>query len=181
MTVFTLTIIAMLMASTFCMYSNFRKEIKAVAIFYLIVSTLWVVSLTASYKGSPIFYKKIPPELIVYGQEIDQEEGYIHLLCREYEDGKLIFMKTPYVLEMHKALEEGRNQSKGKPFKMNRGEKGEGGEGKEGGKGKGKGGQEGDGTEDGEGGQGSLSHQSDRYWSGPLPRTQLPQKGPNGG
>jgi len=176
MIVFILTLIAMVMAAVFCMYTNFRDGIKAVAIVYLIISTLFVVTITHNYKGQPIFYKQIPSELIVYGQEIDQEAGFIHILCREYEEGKLMFIRTPYDMDMHKAMDQGQKQSKGKAYMLKRGEDGEGGDGKGDGKGKGKGGKEGDGDGEGKGTQGSLSHESERYWSAPMPKPRLPRK-----
>lgn len=167
MFIFILTLIAMLMAAIFCMYSNFRTEIKAVAIVYLIVATLFVVTVTHNYKGQPLFYREVPPSLIVYGQEIDQNIGYIHILCRRNQDAPLLFIKTPYVTDMHKAMEQGRKKSKGEPYMLKRGQKGEG-------KGKGKG--KGDGDGDGNGKDGSLSQKSESFWSAPMPKPILPRK-----
>lgn len=172
--IFGLTFVAMLMAAVFCMYSNFHIYVKTFSIFYLIIATLFVIMLTTGYRGSAIYYKQIPSELIVYGQRINAEEGWIEIHCSKTKESESMLITTDYDSELHKAVDNGRKQSKGQPFKLkSNGESS--GEDTEKGKGKGKGDGKGKDGENGETG-GSLSQESRRYWSEPMPKPELPNK-----
>lgn len=173
MIIFALTFIAMLMAAIFCMYSNFNIYVKTCSIFYLIIATLFVIMLTVAQRGSPVYYKQIPPRLIVHGQRISVEEGWIEIFCSEEPDSDSMLITTDYDSELHKAMDSGRKQGKGQPYVLKSKGDGEGGQSGENGKGKGKGQ---DGEEAGDGQGGSMSHESNRYWSEPMPLPKLPNK-----
>ncbi len=171
MIIFTLTFVAMLMAAIFCMYSNFHIYVKTFSIFYLIIATLLVIMLTTGYRGTAIYYKQLPSELIVYGQRVNAEEGWIEIHCSTKPDSQSMLIQTDYDNELHKAMDSGRKKSNGQPYVLKSKEgngKGKEGEGK--GKGEGK-----EGKDKGKGG--SLSHESKRYWSEPMPKPLMPNKG----
>lgn len=175
MIIFALTFIAMLMAAIFCMYSNFNIYVKTCSIFYLIIATLFVIMLTVAQRGSPVYYKQIPSKLIVYGQRINVEEGWIEIFCSKEIDSDSMLITTDYDSELHKAMDGGRKQGKGQPYVLKSKGDGEGEESGEDGDGKGKGkGKNGEDVGDGQGG--SMSHESSRYWSEPMPLPKLPNK-----
>ncbi len=170
MLIFTLTFVAMLMAAIFCMYSSFNIYVKTISIFYLIFATLFVILLTASYLGSSVYYKSIPSSLVVYGQRVNADEGWIEIHCSTSPDSQSMLIKTDYDKDLHRAMDSGRKESKGQPYVLKSKEEGkEGDKGDDKGKGK---------TKDGKVGKGgSLSNQSKKYWSEPMPRPLLPNKG----
>jgi len=173
MIIFLLSISAMILAAVCSIYSNFPTVVRALCVAYLILATLIIVGTTASYRGAPIYKKILPEDLIIYGQWIDKEGGYINMLYSANRDQEPTYIKTDYDLNLHKALQQGSKMAKGEPFQIKK-EGGGDGDGKEGegkGKGKGKGDAEGGGD-----GAGSMSLESQSYRAYLLPSPKIPEK-----
>lgn len=163
----------MILAAVCSIYSNFPTVVRALCVAYLILATLIIVGTTASYRGAPIYKKILPEDLIIYGQWIDKEGGYINMLYSSNRDQEPTYIKTDYDLNLHKALQQGSKMAKGEPFQIKK-EGGGDGDGKEGegkGKGKGKGDAEGGGD-----GAGSMSLESQSYRAYLLPAPKIPEK-----
>lgn len=167
----------MILAAVCSIYSNFPTVVRALCVAYLILATLIIVGTTASYRGAPIYKKVLPDDIIIHGQWIDKDSGYINMLFSFNRDQEPTYIKTDYDLDLHKALQQGAKMAKGKPFKIKK-EGRDGGEGKEGegkDKGKGKGKEKGDAKGKGDG-AGSLSLESQTYRAYLLPAPKIPEK-----
>ena len=124
--------------------------------------SFWLITL---YAGKPI-EKELPNDIVVYGQAIDTKQLKIYILYKKTV-GKLppTLVELEYSKELKETLKKGMQGSKGKPFRMKKGDgQGDGGDGK---------GKEGEGEGDG---QGSLSTESETWKIMPLPPARMPRK-----
>jgi len=159
--------------------------VKSIFIITLTMASLAIFHKISDYKGSPREVSSLPTEFIHVSSVVDEPNGFIYLWMKEIDSDKRYptSVKIPYNREIHKASEEGKQATQGKPFKMTL-EKSEGGEGQgqEGGaQGEGAGSGQGAGAgEAGSGGQqgmGSLSLESIGGASiGIVPPSSLPPK-----
>jgi hypothetical protein len=130
----------------------------------MIVGSLFVFQFIQNYKGTPRNINNVSdfaPEVIIYGQVVDQEEELIYLLLtKKGGDLPAIYFVTKYKEGLHKALAEGLGEFKGKPFKITaKKTKGEG-----------------ENSKAKTGSDNSISQPSESYLIGELPQPVLPDK-----
>lgn len=147
--------------------------LRATLIIIIVAASLVNFWLITMYAGKPLS-KAAPDDMVVYGQAIDIQNKRIYILHRKpSDDFPPILIEVPYRKPLGEALRKGSQSSKGKPFRIKKGE-GEKGEGK--GKADGKGGGKGKGDGKGKEGGGSMSLDSETWNLIPLPPPIMPKK-----
>lgn len=165
MIVFLLTLLLSFCCCVVIAYSNAWLSIKISLIISLAVASTLVFMMIAAYAGKPV-ERTLPPDVLVYGQVIDLRASTIYVMYKEVgQPLPPLMLQTPYNKDLQKALAEGRNKTKGKPFRLKTEELGKGGD-----VGRGKSSQ---GEKDG---KGTLSKQSVAYKVFEVPPPKLPQK-----
>lgn len=160
MQIFLILLACGFVASLMFAYSHYHWLIRLLCIVIALSVSLIGFIIINSYKGSPYYISRVPPDIIVYGQIIDLNNNTIYILFRETqkkEEARYVY--TDYYMPLHKVLAEGARSSNGQPFRITTTKKDNG---------------EGKGVN--QKGQGGLSVYEYEHEAVPLPSAILPDK-----
>lgn len=146
-------------------YANTNVYIKALLIIPFILSSLFGFIIIESYMGHPLYVLELPPEIVVYGQKIDNNFEFIYLMYSTLDSEEVMAVYVDYQMPLHEVLNKGLEMFKGESFVL---ENLQAGEGK---------GKNGDGKENGKEGEiMSYSHESVGFAIRAMPQIDMPPK-----
>lgn len=129
---FLLALVALAFAAFTLCYGHGYAWLRGLLITGLILCSLYIWVAIDKYLGLPKENTSIPTEFVVHGFMPAENEGYIYLYFTDPElQPPPRSSKVPYSQPLHKVLQQGREDHKGKPFmvKIQQGEQGEEGDG----------------------------------------------------